>query len=33
MKGTNKEIGEVGGLVTFSLNKCGMDKIFWQILK
>jgi hypothetical protein len=31
MQGTNIEIGDVGGLDTFSMNESGMEKIFWQI--
>jgi hypothetical protein len=31
MKDTNTEIGDVGGLDTFSMQERGMEKIFWQI--
>jgi hypothetical protein len=31
MKGTNIEIGDVGGLDTFSVKEHGMEKVFWQI--
>jgi hypothetical protein len=30
MKDAEKEIGEVGGLDTFSTKERGMQKIFWQ---
>jgi hypothetical protein len=31
MKGANKEVGDAGGLDTFSIKELGMEKIFWQI--
>jgi hypothetical protein len=31
MKGTNIEIGDVGGLDTFAMKECGMEKSFWQL--
>jgi hypothetical protein len=31
MKGADKEIGDGGGLGTFSKKELGMEKIVWQI--
>jgi hypothetical protein len=31
MKGADEEIGDCGGLDTFSMKELGMEKIFWQI--
>jgi hypothetical protein len=31
MKGADEEIGDSGGLDTFSIRELGMKKIFWQI--
>jgi len=31
LKGTDKEIGDTGGIHIFSMKERGMEKIFWQI--
>jgi hypothetical protein len=31
MNGANEEIGDGGGLDSFSIKELGMEKIFWQI--
>jgi hypothetical protein len=31
MKGAEEEIGDGGGIDTFSIKEIGMETIFWQI--